>query len=158
MNRLIAQPCLGGWNRARRGKEGNFLPVVCGTESSAVVSSFCHFPVTPEVSVRGKWHRSCTNWSYIWAVIEEDWADTKDGVLGDEWLASRYTSLTSLCHQSSFTVLFLAPSVFSLPACLSFPCSFTGIQLYLPLYPPPPPLFRQADKDEEPGLKVREDL
>lgn len=104
-------------------KEGNFLPVVCGTESSAVlpVLSFSSDTRGKSNVSDGNDTRAAHTGGYIWSVMEEDWADVKDGRLGNEWLVSRYISPTSLHHQSSFTILFLGLSVF-FSACLLFLC------------------------------------
>lgn len=95
-------------------KEGNFLPVVCGTESSAaapVLSFSSGYGAKSKVSDGNDTGVAHTG-GYIWSVMEEDWADVKDGGLGNECLVSRYISPTSRHHQSSFTILFLGPSVF----------------------------------------------
>lgn len=95
-------------------KEGNFLPVKRGTESSAVdpVLSFSSGTIDKSKSVDGNDTNAAHTGGYSWSIMEGDGADVKDGGLGSEWLMCRCISLTSLCHQSSFSILFLGPSVF----------------------------------------------
>lgn len=80
--------------------------------------------------------------------MEEDWADAKDGGLGNEWLVSRYISLTGLHHQSSFALSFLGPSVFFF-VCLFLILVF--IHWHSSIFSCPLP--RQTDKDKAPGLR-----
>lgn len=106
---------------SQRVKRGQFS--ACGVWNSKFCSgsSFYHFPVTPKGKSKisdGNGTRAARTWGYIWPVMDGDWAGAKDGGLGNERLVSRYISLSSLHHQSSFSFLFRGPSVFSF-ICLS---------------------------------------
>lgn len=106
---------------SQRVKRGQFS--ACGVWNSKFCSGFSlyHFPVTPKGKSKisdGNGTRAAHTSGYIWSLMEGDWPGAKDGGLGNERLVSRYISLSSLHHQSSFSVLFRGPSVFSF-ICLS---------------------------------------
>lgn len=110
---------MAGWNTASEWKEGNFLLVVCGTVSFALASVCTIFQWHQKGRAKSQMEMEPElHTGYIWSLMEGDWPGAKDGGLGNERLVSRYISLSSLHHQSSFSVLFRGPSVFSF-ICLS---------------------------------------
>lgn len=70
-------------------KEGNFLPLVCGTESSAVVLvlSFSSGIRDKSKVVDGK-DTIAAQGRIQWSVMKGDWADAKDGGLKSEWMCA----------------------------------------------------------------------
>lgn len=104
-------------------KEGNFLPVVCGTESSAVVPvlSFSSGTEAKSKVSNGNDTGAAHTGEYIWPVIEKDWADAKDGGLEMNGLWADFPDQSSSSVLIHYFIRFLFSSSFQQSACLWFP-------------------------------------